>query len=36
MKNAGHAGRDAFKAGRIEKKSFGQASSPEHGLITDE
>ena len=36
MKNAVHAGRDAFEAGRIEKKSFGQASSPEHGLITDE
>jgi len=36
MKNAIRAGRDAFKAGRIEKKSFGQPSSPEHGLITDE
>ena len=36
MKNAIYAGRDALKAGRIEKKSFGQASSPEQGLITDE
>ena len=36
MKNAIIAGRDAFKAGRIAKKEIGAASSPTHGLVTDD
>ncbi len=36
MKNAVIAGRDAFKAGRITKKEIGTASSPVHGLVTDD
>ena len=36
MKNAIKAGRDAYLAGRIEKKQYGCASSPSEGLITDD
>ena len=36
MKNAILAGRDAFLAGRIQKKTVGSPSSPTDGLITDE
>ena len=34
MKNAIQAGRDAYLAGRIEKKDTGSASSPTSGIIT--
>jgi thiazole synthase len=34
MKAAAEAGRDAFLAGRIQKKLFASASSPQTGLIT--
>ena len=36
MKNAIKAGRDAYLAGRMEKKQYGSASSPSEGLITDD
>jgi thiazole synthase len=36
MKNAIKAGRDAYLAGRMEKKQYGSASSPSKGLITDD
>ena len=36
MKNAIRAGRDAYLAGRMEKKQYGSASSPSEGLITDD
>ena len=36
MKNAIKAGRDAYLAGRMEKKRHGSASSPSKGLITDD
>ena len=36
MKNAVHAGRQAYLAGRIEKKDTGSASSPTSGIITDD
>ncbi len=36
MKNAIRSGRDAFLAGRIQKKKVGCPSSPTDGLITDE
>ena len=36
MKNAVKAGRDAYAAGRIEKRQIGVASSPTHGLVTDD
>ena len=36
MKNAVIAGRDAFKAGRIARRDTGSASSPSHGLVTDD
>ena len=36
MKNAIKAGRDAYLAGRMEKKQYGSASSPSKGLITND
>ncbi len=36
MKNAIKAGRDAYLAGRMEKKQYGSASSPSEGLITND
>jgi thiazole synthase len=36
MKNAVEAGRDAYLAGRMEKKQYGTASSPSEGLITND
>ena len=36
MKNAIKAGRDAYLAGRMEKKQYGSASSPKEGLITND
>ena len=36
MKNAVKAGRDAYLAGRMEKKHHGSASSPSEGLITND
>ncbi len=36
MKNAIQAGRDAFMAGRMNKRLSGTASSPKDGVITDE
>ena len=36
MKNAVEAGRDAYLAGRMEKKQYGTASSPSKGLITND
>ncbi len=36
MKNAVQAGRQAYLAGRIEKKDTGSASSPTSGIITDD
>ena len=36
MKNAVQAGRQAFLAGRIQKKDTGSPSSPTSGIITDE
>lgn len=36
MKDAVNAGRNAYLAGRIEKKDAGSASSPTVGVITDE
>ena len=34
MKAAAEAGRDAFLAGRIPRKLYASASSPEHGVIS--
>jgi thiazole synthase len=36
MKNAIKAGRDAYLAGRMEKKQYASASSPTKGLITND
>jgi thiazole synthase len=36
MKNAVQAGRQAYLAGRIQKKDIGSPSSPTSGIITDE
>jgi thiazole synthase len=36
MNNAIRAGRDAYLAGRMEKKQYGNASSPSEGLITND
>ena len=36
MKHAIKAGRDAYLAGRMEKKQYGSASSPSNGLITND